>query len=67
MGGKVSRLRFRASQMTPTSAADPQMGRDGLDVGAVGTVSAGVGAGAFVGAGTGVAVTSRCMLMPASP
>ena len=42
--------------MTPTSVADPQKGRDGLDVGAG---SAGVDSGAVVDVGTGVAGTSR--------
>ena len=58
-------LRLRASQMAPISAADdPQIGRDGLDVGAD---SAGVGTGIAFAVGTGVAGTSRFMSMPASP
>ena len=40
---KYPHLRFRANQTAPISAADPQMGRDGLDVGAVGTGLLGIG------------------------
>ena len=54
-------MRFRASQMMPISAADdPQRGRDGLDVGAVGEVPLGVGWGMSVGrcASVGVGVVT---------
>ena len=46
--------------MTPISAADPQMGRDGLVVGTMGSGSAGVGANVEVGVDVkGVAVGSK--------
>ncbi len=47
------------------AADDPQMGREGLAVEVVGSV--GVGCGAFVDVGIGVADTSRFMFMPALP
>ena len=54
------RLRF-ASQTTPINAADdPQMGRVGLDVGAVGV-------GIAVVVGSGVATISRFRFRPVSP